>query len=229
MRAAVDAFRACAREVSAQFHECAYAHATGARPAYGRLPGLSARDVGTLPHTEDSRPLRERLSRDGKGQRHARVGGSLHSRRGLAGPRSHAQLHSRRYLREDWRGPRLRRCAACERHLQRNHRTHDERERANPTDGMKLISWNVNGLRAVLRKNFLEFLEAEKPDVLCLQETKCSPDDVEQLWTAHYTTHWNCAEKKGYAGTATFSRTPPLKATQGISMADHDREGRVLT
>lgn len=94
---------------------------------------------------------------------------------------------------------------------------------------MKLISWNVNGLRAVLRKNFLEFIEAEKPDVLCLQETKCSPDDVEQLWPVHYTTHWNCAEKKGYAGTATFSRNPPLKVTQGISVADHDREGRVLT
>lgn len=94
---------------------------------------------------------------------------------------------------------------------------------------MKLISWNVNGLRAVLRKNFLEFLETEKPDVLCLQETKCGPDDVEQLWTAHYSTHWNCAEKKGYAGTATFSRTPPQKVTQGISIADHDREGRVLT
>jgi exodeoxyribonuclease-3 len=94
---------------------------------------------------------------------------------------------------------------------------------------MKLISWNVNGLRAVLRKNFLEFLDAEQPDVLCLQETKCGPDDVEQLWTAHYTSHWNCAEKKGYAGTATFSKTRPLSVSQGISMTTHDREGRVLT
>jgi exodeoxyribonuclease-3 len=61
---------------------------------------------------------------------------------------------------------------------------------------VKLISWNINGLRAVLRKNFLEFLDTEKPDVLCLQETKCTPDDVEQLWPAKYTTYpelrnWN--------------------------------------
>ena len=53
---------------------------------------------------------------------------------------------------------------------------------------VKLISWNVNGLRAVLKKNFLEYLAAEDPDVLCLQETKCTPDDVEQLWPATYTT-----------------------------------------
>ena len=94
---------------------------------------------------------------------------------------------------------------------------------------MKLISWNVNGLRAVLRKNFIEFLDAQKPDVLCLQETKCGPDDVEQLWTARYASHWNCAEKKGYAGTAIFSRSRPLKTTTGINIAEHDREGRVLT
>ena len=94
---------------------------------------------------------------------------------------------------------------------------------------MKLISWNVNGLRAVLRKNFIEFLDAQKPDVLCLQETKCGPDDVEQLWTARYASHWNCAEKKGYAGTAIFSRARPLKTTTGINIAEHDREGRVLT
>lgn len=94
---------------------------------------------------------------------------------------------------------------------------------------MKLISWNVNGLRAVLRKNFLEFLDSEKPDILCLQETKCGPDDVEQLWTARYSSHWNCAEKKGYAGTALFSQLRPNAVTTGINIADHDREGRVLT
>jgi len=87
----------------------------------------------------------------------------------------------------------------------------------------------VNGLRSVLRKNFIEFLEAEQPDVLCLQETKCGPNDVEQLWTASYATHFNCADKKGYAGTATLSRKRPLNVTTGIGMADHDREGRVLT
>src|SRR6185312_13185863 len=63
---------------------------------------------------------------------------------------------------------------------------------------VKLISWNVNGLRAVLRKNFLEYLESESPDVLCLQEIKCGQDDIDQLWPAQYTAFWNCAEKKGY-------------------------------
>jgi exodeoxyribonuclease III len=94
---------------------------------------------------------------------------------------------------------------------------------------MKLISWNVNGLRAVLRKNFLEFLDAEKPDVLCLQETKCRPDEVEQLWPAAYKTFWNSAEKKGYSGTAIFTRNRPLKVEPHIGLAEHDREGRVLT
>ena len=94
---------------------------------------------------------------------------------------------------------------------------------------VKLISWNVNGLRAVLKKNFLEFLDAEKPDVLCLQETKCTPDDVEQLWPAHYTTYWNCAEKKGYSGTAIFTKERPLNVTPHIGISEHDREGRVLT
>jgi exodeoxyribonuclease-3 len=94
---------------------------------------------------------------------------------------------------------------------------------------MKLISWNVNGLRAVLKKNFLEFLADEKPDVLCLQETKCTPNDVEQLWPATYTTYWNIAEKKGYSGTAIFTRERPLKVTPHLGVAEHDKEGRVLT
>jgi exodeoxyribonuclease-3 len=93
---------------------------------------------------------------------------------------------------------------------------------------VKLISWNVNGLRAVLKKNFLEFLDAEKPDILCLQETKCTPDDVEQLWPASYTTFWNCAEKKGYSGTAIFTRTKPVNVIPHIDISEHDREGRVL-
>ena len=94
---------------------------------------------------------------------------------------------------------------------------------------MKLISWNVNGLRAVLRKNFLDYLAEEKPDVLCLQETKATPDQVEQLWPATYTTFWNSAEKKGYSGTAIFTKMRPLKVAQGIGISEHDREGRVLT
>ncbi len=94
---------------------------------------------------------------------------------------------------------------------------------------MKLISWNVNGLRAGLKKNFLTYLAAENPDILCLQETKCTPDQVEPLWPAHYTTHWNSAEKKGYSGTAIFTQTRPLRVTLGIGRDEHDREGRVLT
>ncbi len=94
---------------------------------------------------------------------------------------------------------------------------------------MKLISWNVNGLRAVLRKNFLEFLEQESPDVLCLQEIKATAEDVEQLWPSAYTTYWNSAERKGYSGTAIFTRHRPIAIANGIGRPEHDREGRVLT
>jgi len=93
---------------------------------------------------------------------------------------------------------------------------------------VKLISWNVNGIRAVLRKNFLEFLDSEKPDILCLQETKATPDDVEQLWPATYTTYWNSAVKKGYSGTVIFTKERPLNVNKGIRIAEHDNEGRVL-
>ena len=94
---------------------------------------------------------------------------------------------------------------------------------------MKLVSWNVNGLRAVLRKNFLEYLDHERPDVLCLQETKASPDQVEQLWPTHYTTFWSTAERKGYSGTAIFTRERPRQVSTGIGRPAHDREGRVVT
>ncbi len=93
---------------------------------------------------------------------------------------------------------------------------------------MKLVSWNVNGLRAVLRKNFLDYLASEKPDILCLQETKAGPDDVEQLWPATYTTYWNTAQKKGYSGTVIFTKERPLGVNQGMKIAEHDNEGRVL-
>lgn len=94
---------------------------------------------------------------------------------------------------------------------------------------MKLVSWNVNGLRAVLKKNFMDYLAAEQPDVLCLQETKCTPDQVEQLWPAGYSVYWNSAEKKGYSGTAIFTKNKPLKVTPHIGVDEHDKEGRVLT
>jgi exodeoxyribonuclease-3 len=93
---------------------------------------------------------------------------------------------------------------------------------------MKLLSWNVNGLRAVLRKNFVSFLEEEQPDILALQETKCSPADVPDRWPG-YEVFWNSAEKKGYSGTALLTKTPPLSVRLGIGIPEHDREGRVLT
>src|SRR5262245_24749000 len=65
--------------------------------------------------------------------------------------------------------------------------------------------------------------------MLCLQEIKCTADDVEQLWPRHYTTYWNCAVKKGYSGTAIFTKTRPLNVTPHIGMDEHDQEGRVLT
>ncbi len=95
---------------------------------------------------------------------------------------------------------------------------------------MKLISWNVNGIRAALRHGLAEFVAREAPDVLCLQETKAAAEDVE-LPSAfeRYAAHWNSAEKKGYSGTAIFTKTKALNVTRGIAIAEHDREGRVLT
>ena len=94
---------------------------------------------------------------------------------------------------------------------------------------MKLVSWNVNGLRAVLRRNFLEYLAEERPDILCLQETRAEPHEVEPLWPAEYAAYWNPARKKGYAGTAVFTKLRPLDARPGIGHAAHDAEGRALT
>ena len=94
---------------------------------------------------------------------------------------------------------------------------------------MKLISWNVNGLRAALRKGFAEWLEQAQPDVLCVQESRALPEQVDQLWPCGYQAHWNPAEKKGYSGVVTFTKTSPKKITRGIGKAEHDREGRVLT
>jgi exodeoxyribonuclease-3 len=94
---------------------------------------------------------------------------------------------------------------------------------------MKLISWNVNGIRAVLKKGFLDFLTSEKPDAVCLQETKASPEDVaETIWPRGYHAFWNAAEKKGYSGVLTLTKYEPVSVTRGIAIVDHDREGRVL-
>jgi len=94
---------------------------------------------------------------------------------------------------------------------------------------MKLISWNVNGLRSVLGKGLLEFWAAEKPDVLCLQEIKAKPEQVAEVtWPPGFAPHWNSAEKPGYAGTATFATNKPRGTTNGIGIEEHDREGRVV-
>lgn len=93
---------------------------------------------------------------------------------------------------------------------------------------MKLISWNVNGIRAVLRKGLLDFIEAQKPDILCLQETKARREDVD--WNpGKYEQYWNSAEKKGYSGTLILSKKKALSVSAGMGFDEHDREGRVLT
>jgi len=93
---------------------------------------------------------------------------------------------------------------------------------------MKLISWNVNGLRAALRGGFAEFLAREAPDVLCLQEIKATPDDVvASVFDGMHVT-WNPATKKGYSGVLIATRQSPLAVTQGMGLADHDTEGRLL-
>lgn len=95
---------------------------------------------------------------------------------------------------------------------------------------MKLISWNVNGVRACLKKGLADFVAAESPDVLCLQETKAREEQVElPLEFGGYHSYWNSAEKAGYSGTAIFSKTEPLSVTHGLGIAEHDTEGRVLT
>ncbi|WP_338045866.1 exodeoxyribonuclease III [Levyella massiliensis] len=93
---------------------------------------------------------------------------------------------------------------------------------------LKLISWNVNGLRAQVRKGFLEKLEALDPDILCLQEIKLTEGQLE-LDLENYEEYYNYAERKGYSGTAIFTKKKPLSVTYGIGIPEHDQEGRVIT
>ena len=92
----------------------------------------------------------------------------------------------------------------------------------------KLISWNVNGLRACLGKNFMEFFDYVDADIFCLQETKIQEGQVDWNKEGYYA-YWNYAEKKGYSGTAIFSKEKPLNVTYGIGIEEHDKEGRVIT
>ena len=93
---------------------------------------------------------------------------------------------------------------------------------------MKLVSWNVNGLRACVQKNFMEDFEKLDADVFCLQETKLQEGQID-LDLPGYEQYWNYAEKKGYSGTAVFTKKTPLSVTYGIGVEEHDHEGRVIT
>ena len=93
---------------------------------------------------------------------------------------------------------------------------------------MKLISWNVNGLRAAVEKGFLDFFKAADADIFCLQETKLQEGQI-KLDLPGYHQYWNYAEKKGYSGTAIFCKEEPLSVTYGLGIDEHDHEGRVIT
>ena len=93
---------------------------------------------------------------------------------------------------------------------------------------MKIVTWNVNGLRACLGKGFLDFFRSVDADMFCLQETKLQPHQIE-LDLPGYQLFWNSAEKKGYSGTALFTRVPPLAVTYGMGVEEHDHEGRLIT
>lgn len=94
---------------------------------------------------------------------------------------------------------------------------------------MKLISWNVNGLRACMKKGFVEFVAQEQPDILCLQETKMQPQQAEIILEGGYYDYWNSAQKKGYSGVALFTKEKPLTVVNGLGIEEHDQEGRVIT
>ena len=93
---------------------------------------------------------------------------------------------------------------------------------------MKLISWNVNGLRACMQKGFLDFFQETDADIFCLQETKLQEGQI-ALDLPGYHQYWNYAEKKGYSGTAIFTKEEPIQVTYGIGVEEHDHEGRVIT
>lgn len=97
---------------------------------------------------------------------------------------------------------------------------------------MNLISWNVNGLRAVMNKGFKDFFDKIDADIFCIQETKMQEnqvdDNIKEI-VKEYNSYWNSAEKKGYSGTAIFSKEKPINVTYGIGKEEHDKEGRVIT
>ena len=93
---------------------------------------------------------------------------------------------------------------------------------------MKLISWNVNGLRAVINKGFYDFFNEANADIFCLQETKIQEGQVD-LKIENYYKYWNYAEKKGYSGTAVYTKIKPINIKYGLGIEEHDKEGRIIT
>ena len=93
---------------------------------------------------------------------------------------------------------------------------------------MKLISWNVNGIRACVNKGFKDFFKEINADIFCIQETKCQIDQIELKFEG-YKSFWNSAEKKGYSGTAIYTKEKPISVKYGIGIEQHDKEGRVIT
>lgn len=93
---------------------------------------------------------------------------------------------------------------------------------------MKLISWNVNGLRACVGKGFLDYFKEQQADIFCLQETKLQGGQIELNLEGYYQ-YWNYAEKKGYSGTAIFTKKEPISVQYGLGIEEHDKEGRVIT
>lgn len=93
---------------------------------------------------------------------------------------------------------------------------------------MKLISWNVNGIRAALQKGFLEYFKEVDADIFCIQESKLQAEQI-NIDLEGYHQYWNYAEKKGYSGTAIFTKKEPLKVSYGLNIEEHDKEGRVIT
>ena len=93
---------------------------------------------------------------------------------------------------------------------------------------MKLISWNVNGIRACVKKGFLDFFKETDADIFCLQETKLQEGQIE-LELEGYHQYWNYAERKGYSGTATFTKQEPLSVSYGLGIEEHDQEGLIIT
>lgn len=93
---------------------------------------------------------------------------------------------------------------------------------------MKLISWNVNGLRATVNKGFIDIFKSLDADIFCIQETKLQEGQIELNLEGYYD-YWNYAEKKGYSGTAVFTKQKPLSVTYGLDIGEHDKEGRVIT